>query len=84
MPAVASLARSIAQTDAEEFANQYPAYLSDIAGETHHACTALRSEPVIRERYAQFVSDMVYGVNLDFDAAVHAIASLVNEAWPVA
>lgn len=81
---VAELARSIAQTDAEEFANQYPTYINDIARETRHACAALRHEPVMRERYAQFVSDMVYGARHDFDAAVEVIASLVNEAWPVA
>lgn len=81
---VAELARSIAQTDAEEFANQYPTYIHDIARETRRACAALRHEPVMRERYAQFVSDMVYGARHDFDAAVEVIASLVNEAWPVA
>lgn len=81
--AVAELARSIAHTDAQEFANQYPGYVNDIAGETHYARASILSDPAIRERYAQFVSDMVYGADVDFDAAVNIIASLVNEAWPV-
>jgi len=80
--AVVELARSIARADAEEFANQYPAYVKDIAGETHYACAALLSDPAIRERYAQFASDMVYGSNVDFDTAVKVTAALVNEAWP--
>ena len=79
---VIELARDIAQADAEEFSSQYPAYVNDIAGETHYACVALLSDAAIRERYAQFMSDMVYGTDIDFDEAVNVIASLVNEAWP--
>ena len=42
---VAALARVIAETDAQEFASQYPAYAVDIAGETRKALdgTAHRS-----------------------------------------
>ena len=81
--AVVELIRSIARADAQEFASQYPAYVNDIAGETHYAHALILSDPAIRERYAQFVSDMVYGADVDFDTAVNIIALLVNEAWPV-
>ena len=81
--AVIEMARAIAQADAAEFANQYPAYAADIAGETHYACAALLSEPLIEQRYAQFVSDMVYGAGVGFEAAAHVVAALVNEAWPI-
>lgn len=82
--AVVELARAIARADAQEFANQYPAYVSGIARETHYACTAIRSDPAIRERYVRFVADMVYGSDVDFDAAVNVLAALVHEAWPAA
>lgn len=81
--AVVPLVRAIAQADAGEFANQYPAYATDIAAETRYASAALQSEPAIRERYARFVSDMVYGTSIDFDAAVRVVAALANEAWPM-
>lgn len=67
---VAKLARDIAAADAEEFRNQYPAYVSDRAGETRKALTALRSDPVYRARYNSFVSSMVYGEQVPFDIAI--------------
>ncbi len=52
---VATLARTIAAADAQEFANQYPAYAADIAGETRKALDALRTDPLHRERYVRFM-----------------------------
>jgi len=69
-------------SDAQEFANQYPAYRADIAGETRYACAALQSDPAIRERYARFASAMVYGDGVDFDTAMNTIVPLINETWP--
>jgi hypothetical protein len=63
---VITLARDIAQADAEEFRNQYPAYHADIAGETRKALDALRTDPVHRKRYDDFVSAMVYGEMPEF------------------
>jgi hypothetical protein len=80
--AIVELARSVAAADAREFANQYPAYAKDISGETCHACAALLSNPAIRERYAHFVSVMVYGDHVDFDAAMNVIVTLVDAVWP--
>lgn len=82
--AAVQLARAIAVSDAREFANQYPAYAADIAGETRMACAALQSDPAVRARFAAFTSSMVYGQAVDLDAAVQAIAALVDEAWPAA
>ena len=80
---VAALARVIAETDAEEFASQYPAYAVDIAGETRKALDALRSEPQHRERYARFMADMVYGERPEFDEALETVVGLAREAWRV-
>ena len=70
------LARDIAAADADEFRNQYPAYHADIAGETHKALDALRTDPVHRERYDRFVAAMVYGERVDFDEAMRTVTDL--------
>jgi hypothetical protein len=73
---VIALARDIAQFDADEFRNQYPAYAIDIAGETRKALDALRSDPAYRDRYARFLADMVYGEKPEFDEAMRTVTSL--------
>jgi predicted nucleotidyltransferase component of viral defense system len=78
---VIALARDIAAADAEEFRNQYPAYHTDIAGETRKALEALRTDPVHRERYDRFVAIMVYGDQVEFEEAMETVADLVGSAW---
>ena len=80
---VAALARGIAETDAEEFRNQYPAYAQNIAGETAKALDALRADPVHRRRYDDFVAAMVYGERPSFDEAFATVAGLAEETWRV-
>jgi hypothetical protein len=79
--AVTALASDIVRADAEQFRNQYPAYATDIAGETRKALDALRSDPVYSDRYARFLADMVYGERWDFDEAMRTVADLVGDAW---
>ena len=79
--AVAALARSIAETDAQEFHNQYPAYAADIAGETRKALDALRTDPLHRRRYDDFVAAMVYGERPSFDEAFATVAELIGAAF---
>jgi len=76
--AVAALARDIAAADAREFRNQYPAYETDIAGETRKALDALRTDPLHRARYAGFVADMVYGERAEFDEAMETVTVVVR------
>ena len=78
---VAALARAIAESDAKEFASQYPAYAADIAGETRKALDALRTDPLHRQRYVRFMADMVYGERPLFDVALSTVVSLAEEAW---
>lgn len=79
---VADLARSIAASDATEFANQFPAYATDIPGETRKAVDALQTDPLHRERYARFLADMVYGERVEFSTALATVSTAV-EAWLV-
>ncbi|WP_158920958.1 nucleotidyl transferase AbiEii/AbiGii toxin family protein [Acidisphaera sp. S103] len=76
---IAALARVIAETDAEEFASQYPAYAADIAGETRKAVEALRTDPMHRRRYDDFVSAMVYGEKPDFGTAFGTVMNLADK-----
>ena len=78
---VIALARDIAAADSDEFRNQYPAYHTDIAGETHKALDALRTDPVHRLRYDRFLAIMVYGEQVEFDDAMRTIFNLVNDTW---
>ena len=79
---VVALAREIAAADADEYRNQYPAYHADIAGETRKALDALRTDPIHRQRYEDFLAAMVYGERVDFNAAIRTVADLVDAAWP--
>ena len=78
---VAVLARAIAESDAEEFDNQYPAYTADIAGETRKALDALRTDPMHRQRYEDFVAAMVYGERVEFDIALGTVVALIEKTF---
>lgn len=78
---VAVLARVIAEADARQFANQYPAYEADIRGETRKALDALLGDVLYRERYSQFLAAMVYGEKPNFDEAAATVAELANATW---
>ncbi len=78
----AALAGEIAQTDAAEFRNQYPAYADNLAGETRKALDALRTDPTHARRYADFIAAMVYGEQTEFDVAMKTVADMVGVAWP--
>ena len=76
---VTDLARLIAEADGEEFRNQYPAYASDIAGETQKAMAALQDDPAYRKRYDDFVQAMAYGDRPDFDTALSKVVDLAKQ-----
>jgi hypothetical protein len=74
----AQLAREIMPRDAEEFANQFPAYRENPVEETRRALAALETEQHFAQRYTEFLQLMVYGVKPDFAEAMATIASLVR------
>lgn len=77
---VGALAREIAEADAREFRNQYPAYEADSAGETRKALDALRMDRLYRRRYEDFVAAMVYGERPEFDEALATVVALAEGA----
>jgi hypothetical protein len=68
----------IAAADAQEFKNQYPAYAADSAAETQAAIAALRTDPIYRRRYDDFLSAMVYGDPYEFDLALGTVLLLAD------
>ncbi len=76
---VAGLARDIAEADAKEFRNQYPAYAADIPGETRKALNALQTDPAYRSRYGDFVIAMAYGERPEFDIALATVVALAEK-----
>jgi len=76
---VAALACDIAEADAKEFRNQYPAYATDIAAETRKALDALRADPAYRSRYDAFIIAMSYGERPEFDVALASVAALAEQ-----
>lgn len=79
--AAGALSRDIARADAREFSNQYPDYEADIAGETHKALFALRTDPLYRGRYEDFVAAMVYGERPEFSDAIATVSELAESAF---
>lgn len=78
------LARQVAQQDAAEFRNQYPAYHADIPGETRKGIDVWTREPAGRYLYDNFVAAMVYGEQVKFSTAIATSVAMVDAAWPLA
>ena len=78
------LARKVAQQDAAEFRNQYPAYHDDIPGETRKGIDVWTMEPAGRNLYNNFVATMVYGEQVEFSTAIATSVAMVDAAWPLA
>ncbi len=77
-PAVVSLAREIMRVDAQEFAGQFPAYLSDPVAHMRRALAALKSGAQYARRYDEFLQLMVYGDKPPYVAALATVAGLVR------
>lgn len=75
---VAVLAKEIMVQDAEEFANQFPAYRDNPIAETKRAIQALAIEAVYAQRYAIFLRDMVYGESANYADCIKTLKSIAN------
>lgn len=75
---VATLAREIALTDAEEFRHQHPSYEKDRVGETRKALAAISNDPVYRQRYEDFLAAFVYGEKPGFDEAMRTVVEFAE------
>lgn len=72
------LAKDIILTDAQQFKNQNPEYAENPAEEINRSLDILRTKPLWRERYQDFIENMVFNPDAapDYDKAINVIAEL--------
>lgn len=72
------LAKDIILTDAKQFKNQNPEYAANPAKEINRSLDLLRTKPIWRDRYYDFIESMVFNPDLatDYDKAINVIADL--------
>lgn len=72
------LAKDIVLTDAQQFKNQNPEYAANPAEEINRSLDLLLTKPIWRERYYDFIENMVFNPNLaaDYDKAINVISGL--------
>jgi Nucleotidyl transferase AbiEii toxin, Type IV TA system len=72
------LAKDIVLNDAQQFKNQKPEYAANPAEEINRSLDLLRTKPIWRERYQDFIENMVFNPDLavDYDKAINVIADL--------
>jgi hypothetical protein len=51
-------------------------------GEIRQALDALRTDPLHREHYTNFLADLVYGERMEFGEAMGTVNSLAKAVWP--
>ncbi|KTD69287.1 hypothetical protein Lste_2445 [Legionella steelei] len=72
------LAKEIVLTDAQQFKNQNPEYAANPVEEINRSLDLLRTKSLWRERYQDFIENMVFNPSLatDYDKAINVIADL--------
>ncbi len=72
------LAKDIVLNDAQQFKNQNPEYAANPKEEINRSLDILRTKPVWRERYQDFIENMVFNPDsaVDYDAAINVISDL--------
>jgi Nucleotidyl transferase AbiEii toxin, Type IV TA system len=72
------LAKDIVLTDAQQFKNQNPEYAANPAEEINRSLDILRTKPLWRERYHDFIENMIFNPDLatDYDEPLNVIADL--------
>ncbi|WP_245954010.1 nucleotidyl transferase AbiEii/AbiGii toxin family protein [Legionella donaldsonii] len=72
------LAKEVVLTDAQQFKNQNPEYAANPVDEINRSLDLLRTKPLWRERYQDFIENMVFNPSLatDYDKAINVIADL--------
>lgn len=63
---------TLVAADAAQFANQHPESARDPATEMARALELIKAEPLFRDHYGRFLSDLVFGETVAFDAALTA------------
>ncbi|PJD90489.1 MAG: hypothetical protein CK426_00385 [Legionella sp.] len=72
------LAKEVILNDAHQFKNQHPEYTDNPEEEINHSIELLRNKALWRERYEDFINDMVFNPDSapDYDEALNVIADL--------
>lgn len=72
------LAKDIVLNDAQQFKNQNPEYAANPAEEINRSLDLLRTKPVWRERYQDFIENMVFNPDsaADYNKAINVIEDL--------
>ncbi len=75
------LAKTIVQHDATQFKNQHAEYSADPAGEIRLSLALLRTNPLWKERYYEFVETMVYESTaaLEYESAIDVLEDMSGE-----
>ncbi len=77
---IGDLVETIMGEDAQDYANQFPAYRADPVTQSRAALLALSTNPVYAEHYAAFVRDMVFGEEVPkYQACVTTAAQLLRK-----
>ena len=72
------LAKEVVLTDAQQFKNQNPEYAANPSEEINRSLDLLHTKPVWRERYQDFIENMVFNPDSApaYDKAINVIADL--------
>lgn len=76
-----TLAKEIVSNDAKQFKNQHPEYSADPGAEIRQSLTLLKSKPLWKERYQEFIETMVYDDTnaLGYDKAIDILEHMSKE-----
>lgn len=72
------LAKEIVLNDAQQVKNQNPEYAANPAEEINRSLDLLRTKPLWRERYQDFIENMVFDLDLapDYDTAINVLKQI--------
>jgi hypothetical protein len=73
-----TLAKIIVGNDAKQFKNQHPEYSADPGSEIQLSLTLLKNKPLWKERYQNFIEEMVYDSTpaLEYENAINVIEQI--------
>ncbi len=72
------LAKHIINEDAKQFKNQHPEYFNNPVNEIRYSLKILKTKPLWKERYQEFLDTMVYDktTTSDYDKAIQSIENI--------
>ena len=73
-----TLAKAIVTNDAKQFKNQHPEYSADPGAEIRQSLALLKSKPLWKERYQEFIETMVYDntTAIEYENAINILENI--------